>query len=36
MVQGRALMSKSAFELTTKAKDKELFLINGPTHIDTY
>jgi len=29
-------MSKSAFELATKAKDKELFLIDGATHIDTY
>lgn len=29
-------MSESAFELATKAKDKELFLIDGATHIETY
>jgi hypothetical protein len=29
-------MTKSAFEKATNAKDKELFLIDGATHIQTY
>lgn len=29
-------MSQSAFEKATNAKEKELFLINGATHIETY
>ena len=29
-------MTKNAFELATKSKDKQLFLIEGATHIETY
>ena len=30
------LMTQSAFKEATNAKDKELFLIDGATHIETY
>ena len=29
-------MTKNAFELATKSEDKQLFLIEGATHIETY